>query len=204
VNGHFHKDWDRRVKTWFNQPGRKDRRRRNRARKAARIAPRPVDGLLRPAVRCPTLKYNLKLRAGRGFTLEELKAAGVARPLARTIGIAVDHRRRNKSQESLALNVRRLRAYRARLIVFPRRHNRVKDGDSKEKASEAKQLPAGTLMPISQLKVSEPARKITDAERKLSAFATLRMAWADNRVRGRNEKRQKRRAEEEANKVTKK
>ena len=37
------------------------------------MAPRPVDGLLRPAVRCPTIKYNTKLRAGRGFTLEELK-----------------------------------------------------------------------------------------------------------------------------------
>lgn len=72
-NGHFHKDWQRRVKTWFDQPGRKASRRVARMQKAARIAPRPVDGALRPAVRCPTLKYNTKLRAGRGFTLVELK-----------------------------------------------------------------------------------------------------------------------------------
>jgi large subunit ribosomal protein L13e len=72
-NQHFRKDWQRRVKTWFDQPGRKKSRRIARIQKAARIAPRPVDGLLRPAVRCPTIKYNTKLRAGRGFTLEELK-----------------------------------------------------------------------------------------------------------------------------------
>jgi hypothetical protein len=57
----------------LDQAGRKKSRRIARIQKAARIAPRPVDGLIRPAVRCPTVKYNTKLRAGRGFTLEELK-----------------------------------------------------------------------------------------------------------------------------------
>jgi len=57
----------------LDQAGRKKSRRIARVQKAARIAPRPVDGLIRPAVRCPTIKYNTKLRAGRGFTLEELK-----------------------------------------------------------------------------------------------------------------------------------
>ena len=72
-NGHFHKDWQRRVKTWFNQPMKKAKRRRIRVKKARIVAPRPVSGLLRPVVRCPTIKYNTKLRAGRGFTIEELK-----------------------------------------------------------------------------------------------------------------------------------
>ena len=72
-NGHFHKDWQRMVRTWFNQPMRKKRRRMNRVKKARAIAPRPVAGLLRPVVRCPTFKYNTKVRAGRGFTLDELK-----------------------------------------------------------------------------------------------------------------------------------
>jgi large subunit ribosomal protein L13e len=36
------------------------------------VAPRPAE-LLRPAVHCPTVKYNTRLRAGRGFTLEEIK-----------------------------------------------------------------------------------------------------------------------------------
>jgi len=72
-NAHFHKKWQDHVKTWFNQPARKLRRSINRKKKAARIAPRPVAGPLRPAVRCQTLKYNSRLRYGRGFTLEELK-----------------------------------------------------------------------------------------------------------------------------------
>ena len=72
-NNHFRKHWERYVRTWFNQPGRKKRRRLNRQKKAARIAPRPVAGALRPVVHCQTWKYNTKVRAGRGFTLEELK-----------------------------------------------------------------------------------------------------------------------------------
>src|SRR5215470_7597672 len=83
-NGHFHKDWQSRVRTWFDQPGRKERRRLNRINKAARIAPRPIE-LLRPAVRCPTLKYNTKLRAGRGFTLDELKVGSINIILSRKL-----------------------------------------------------------------------------------------------------------------------
>ena len=77
-NAHFHKDWARYVKCWFGQPARKDRRRRNRVAKAAKVAPRPVK-TLRPVVRCPTFKYNIKDRAGRGFSLDELKAAGLSK-----------------------------------------------------------------------------------------------------------------------------
>ncbi|VDN42325.1 unnamed protein product [Gongylonema pulchrum] len=100
-NAHFHKDWQRRVRTWFNQPARKERRRRNRFKKGKLIAPRPVAGRLRPMVRCPTIRYNKKLRLGRGFTLQELKAAGISKREAPTIGIAVDYRRTNRSLESL-------------------------------------------------------------------------------------------------------
>jgi large subunit ribosomal protein L13e len=71
-NGHFHKDWQRYVKTWFNQPARKQRRRKARTEKARRLAPRPTQKL-RPIVRCPTARHHKKLRIGRGFTLEELK-----------------------------------------------------------------------------------------------------------------------------------
>ncbi|CAJ0765862.1 6794_t:CDS:2, partial [Entrophospora sp. SA101] len=115
-NVHFHKDWQLRVKTWFDQPGRKKRRRLNRIRKATNIAPRPIQ-LLRPAVRCPTVRYNTKLRAGRGFTLDELKEAGIRRKEALTLGVPVDHRRKNRSVESLALNVQRLKTYKTRPIT---------------------------------------------------------------------------------------
>ena len=77
-NAHFRKDWQRFVKTWFDQPLRKKRRSLARLQKARRVAPRPTERL-RPVVTCPSVRYNSKLRLGRGFTLEELKAAGVAR-----------------------------------------------------------------------------------------------------------------------------
>jgi hypothetical protein len=54
------------------QPGKKVSRRNARQAKAAAVAPRPIDRL-RPVVRCPTIKYNRRVRAGRGFTLAELK-----------------------------------------------------------------------------------------------------------------------------------
>ena len=55
------------------QPAKKKSRRLARKAKAAKIAPRPAAGLLKPAVRCPTIRYNTKVRAGRGFSLDELK-----------------------------------------------------------------------------------------------------------------------------------
>ena len=120
-NAHFKKDWQTRVKCWFNQPARKKRRRLARQAKAARVAPRPVAGPLRPVVRCPTIKYNMRVRQGRGFTLQELKTAGINAKEALNIGIAVDHRRRNKNVETLQANVARLNAYKQRLVLFPRR-----------------------------------------------------------------------------------
>ena len=48
------------------------------------------------------------------------QASGLNPAFARTIGIAVDPRRRNKSVESLQVNVQRLKEYRARLILFPK------------------------------------------------------------------------------------
>jgi len=75
-NSHFHKHWQNNVKTWFNQPLRKQRRHKNRVEKAQRVAPRPVNRL-RPIVHCSTVKYNVKQRLGRGFTHEELKQAGL-------------------------------------------------------------------------------------------------------------------------------
>eukprot|EP00124_Ichthyophonus_hoferi_P001516 Ihof_evm1s81 gene=Ihof_evmTU1s81 len=129
-NAHFHKDWQHHVRTWFNQPGRKTRRRTNRMNKATEVAPRPVSGSLRPVVRGQTSKYNTRVMAGRGFTLVELKTAGIPVKFARTIGICVDHRRTNRSEQSLLANVQRLKEYRSRMILFPRNVKTPKKGDS--------------------------------------------------------------------------
>jgi large subunit ribosomal protein L13e len=68
--------------------------------------------------------------AGRGFTLSELKLAGIQKKSAKGLGIVVDHRRRSKSEEGQALNVDRLKEYKSRLVVFPRKHGKPKTGDS--------------------------------------------------------------------------
>ncbi|KAK5078066.1 60S ribosomal protein L13 [Lithohypha guttulata] len=147
-NNHFHKDWQRRVRVHFDQPGRKHRRRVARLEKAAKVAPRPVDRL-RPVVQCPTIKYNRKARAGRGFTLLELKEAKIPRKLASTIGISVDPRRTNHSEESLKANVARLKAYQARLILFPRESGQHKKLDASEE--QTKGVSDGSSKTISKI-----------------------------------------------------
>ena len=72
-----------------------------REKKAKAVFPRPTSGALRPVVHSQTQRYNTKIRAGRGFTLAELKAAKIPVKYAPTIGICVDHRRKNRSQEGL-------------------------------------------------------------------------------------------------------
>ncbi|KAI3377911.1 hypothetical protein L3Q82_009038, partial [Scortum barcoo] len=172
LNPHFHKDWQKRVRTWFNQPARKIRRRKARQAKARRIAPRPVAGPLRPQVRCPTIRYHTKVRAGRGFTLEELKAAGIHKKTARTIGISVDSRRRNRSTESLQANVQRLKEYRSKLILFPRKASAPKKGDSTEEELKMATQLAGPVMPIKTVHKKEKARVISEDEKNFKAFAS--------------------------------
>merc|ERR1712051_195478 len=195
-----HKDWQNYVKTWFNQPARKLRRHQTRVAKAARIAPRPL-GKLRPAVHCPTYKYNVKVRAGKGFTLEELKAAGLSKKYAQTIGIAVDHRRKNKSVESLQLNAQRLKEYKSKLILFPINAKKPRKGDSTaEELSKAVQL-AGEVMPVKPVVKRARAMELTEDLKNFQAFQTVRQARAFKRLHG---IRAKRAADAEADELSKK
>merc|ERR1711988_722030 len=81
----FRKYWQRYVKTWFNQPARKASRRAARDKKAQKISPRPLAGAVRPIVHGATVKYNSKLRIGRGFSLEEIKDAGLGKAEAQSL-----------------------------------------------------------------------------------------------------------------------
>ncbi|TEB18794.1 ribosomal protein L13 [Perkinsus sp. BL_2016] len=191
-NAHYSKGYLRHIKTWFNQPARHQRRRLARQAKAAAVFPRPTAGLLRPAVRPPTQRYNYKVRLGRGFTLDELKAAGISVHVARSIGVAVDSRRRNKSEEAKALNVERLLAFKSKLVVFPR-GSKVKKGDTAK--SELKNVAQNTLreiIPLPKAQAKLVARPISKAERSASVFATLRKVRVDKKLFG---KRQKKAAE---------
>lgn len=194
---HFRKDWQRRVRTWFDQPGRKLRRRQARKVKATALGVRPIT-LLRPAVRGQTIRYNRKLREGRGFTLAELKEAGVGRKEALGVGIVVDHRRRNLSEEGKKLNVERLKAYKQRLIVFPRQTGKAKKGDSSPADLEASTTRSAIPLPTAYAR--EAPRKITGEEREFQAYRTLRNARANARYEGVRKIRAAKKEEEEANK----
>jgi len=192
---HFRKDWQRRVRTWFDQPGRKLRRRNARKAKATTLGVRPLS-LLRPAVRAQTVRYNRKVREGRGFTLAELKSAGIGKKEALGIGIVVDHRRRNLSEEGKKLNVDRLEAYKARLIVFPRKAGKAKKGDSSAEDLEAATTRATLALPDPY--VADAPRTITEAEREVEAYRTLRIARANQRHEGARKARAAKKEEEEA------
>lgn len=166
-------------------------RRNARAKKAALVAPRPLD-LLRPIVRAPTIKYNRKLRAGKGFSIEELKAAGVPRKQALSIGIAVDPRRQNRSVEGFEANVNRLKDYKSKLILFP------KKGDAP--ADVAQQLSTAAAFPIVQDAVESAPRAISSEAKAVSAYRTLRESRSEARYQGIRDKRAKDKAEAEAEK----
>lgn len=190
LKNHFRKHWQERVKVHFDQAGKKYSRRQARLAKAAKVAPKPVDAL-RPIVRCPTIKYNRKVRAGRGFTLAEVKAAGLSAKYARTIGIAVDHRRQNKSQETFDANVARLNEYQSKLVIFGK----------KSEGADAQQISAAAAFPVEQPAAESAPRAVNVPEK--TAYRTLREARNEKRYKGIREKRAKEKAEAEADKKKK-
>ena len=130
----------------------------------------------------------------------DAQEAGIPRPLAPTIGIAVDHRRQNLSEESLAINVARLKAFKERLILLPRRSNAPKKGDTKTDVSKIEKaarvsavLPiAPTDLAVKYIKKSEMPEPVEGG-----AYAKLRMARSNARYQGAREKRIRDKAEAE-------
>ena len=176
---------------YSNRAGAKKRRRRNRVERAQKVGPRPSGGLLRPVVRCQTSKYNIRVRAGRGFTHAELAAAGINRRVARTIGIAVDHRRVNRSAESLEANVARLKHHIAHLVVFPRRKGQPKNGDSSAEDIAAATQHTGVLQPITAAAAAAPEFvEISEELSDFNAFQKLRVERTSARYIGKKTKKQ--------------
>ena len=179
-NVHLGKDWQEKVKTWFNQPGRKHRRQVKRAAKAAKIAPNPTH-TLKPIVRGQTNKYNNKIRLGRGFTKEELKKAGIlSLNYARSIGIAIDLRRKDTSNEAQTANVNRLKEYLAKMILYPRKKADkkavVKEATEEQlKAPEAKeQNTCKCVIPLPKEEVGYTFAPITKEMKSANMYKTQR------------------------------
>merc|ERR1712054_558838 len=118
-----------------------------------------------------------------------LKEAGINPLFARTIGIAVDSRRVNISEESLRTNVQRLNDYKNRLVLFPRNAAKPKAMDSS--AEELKQAAQykGIIQPIKAAKPALEYRAITEEERKRSAFRYLRVKRGNVRMAGMRKKK---------------
>ena len=179
-NVHLGKDWQEKVKTWFNQPGRKHRRQLARAAKAAKVAPNPTH-TLKPIVRGQTNKYNNKIRLGRGFTKEEIKKAGIlSLRYARSIGIAVDIRRKDTSNESQTANVNRIKEYLAKMILYPRKKADkkaiVKEATEEQlKAPEAKeQNTCKCVIPLPKEEVGYTFAPITKEMKSANVYKTQR------------------------------
>ena len=133
-NVHLKFDWADKVKTWYNQPGRKKRRRILRQKKAKLVSPNPTHKI-RPIVRGQTNKYNTKIKLGKGFTKKEVNEAGIkGLSYARSLGIAIDLRRKDTSKETLDLNAGRIKEYLSRMILYPRNE---KKPDKKPQVQEA-------------------------------------------------------------------
>jgi large subunit ribosomal protein L13e len=148
-------------------------------------------------VQCPTIRYNRKAREGRGFSIAELKAAGVAPKYARTVGISVDGRRQNLSEEGLARNVERLKAYLARLVVVT---NRVKKADKPDlsKIESTQTISTAFAAPSVREGFSEIAKSEIPAPIEGGAYRKLRIARSDARLVGARDRRAKEKAEAEA------
>jgi large subunit ribosomal protein L13e len=125
--------------------------------------------------------------------------------LAPTIGIAVDPRRQNLSEESLKANVERLKAFKQRLVLFPRKSKAPKAGDgAAEEVEAAKQITydgkvkhSNQAFPISN-KVVIQEGKVSDYPPTENAYRKLRDARSDARLVGKREKRAKAKEDEEA------
>lgn len=192
------KHWiTQKVKCFFNVNGHKTVRSQKRADRAAARSPAPLD-LLRPTVKACTRRYASKIRFGRGFSLEEIRAAGLTPAFARTVGIAVDHRRHGSNQMEEA-NIQRLTTYKANLVLFPRVEGKAKKGeiaDSTTRLDTPQNVEGGVLaLPVVKVRVGLAA--LTKDLKSKKVYRSIREARINRKYEG---KRVKRAAEAEAKK----
>lgn len=108
--------------------------------------------------------------------------------------------------ESLTANVDRLKAYRARLILFPRRSGKPKQGDSSQEEVKAAKSGEGLVRHVETVLPIEPATgkgavysevpKGEMGEGEKAAYRRLRDVRSEARLVGVREKRAKAKAEE--------
>jgi large subunit ribosomal protein L13e len=147
-----------------------------------------VSGSLKPLIRISNVRQNNRLRLGSGFTLHELKAAKLGIAFARSIGVSVDTRRRNVSEEGLQRNVARLNEYKSKLVLFPKRKVTSDKGLGKGLVNDANKearknvVQLRSVFPLKKEEQPLELREITPADRKHKAWRTLRTAKKEARA----------------------
>merc|ERR1711959_168883 len=193
-SSHLRKHWMRRVKCFFNAPAHKKIRREKRSKKAAALGVRPINKL-RPLVFGNTRKYGSKTKFGRGFSLAELAEAKLSQAFARSVGIAVDHRRHNRNAETMAQNVERLTNYKSKMILFPVRADHPKKGEIADSSAEQlKSASQNTTHSVVELKRSTPRckpEKLTQEMKDARVYQKLRQERINKRYNGKREKAKK-------------
>ena len=137
----------------------------------------------------------MRTRIGRGFTLEEVRQAGLSKHFAKTIGIIIDYRRTNKSAESLQRNVARLKTYLEKLVVLPRKEGQPKKGnngvvgDATEGTDNLVQNVSRDVLPLELDEKKQKSVKVTKEMNAHRAYATLRLEKTNQKWSGKRAKR---------------
>lgn len=151
-----------------------------------------------------TRKYSSKIKIGRGFSLQELKMAGLTGAFAQTVGIAVDHRRHNKNAETLAANVKRLNDYKNKLILFPAKDGKVKKGiipdSTADKVAKATQELKPSVFGLPPVDKSIQNAPITKEMLATKVYQKLRAERTNQRYNGKRIVRAAAEAEKSKNK----
>jgi large subunit ribosomal protein L13e len=135
-----------------------------------------------------TRRYSSKVRIGRGFSLAELKAAGLTGAFAQTVGIAVDHRRHNKNADTMAKNVEKLNQYKKALILFPRKDGKHAKGQindsTADKLNNVEQNVTPALFNLPAVSKTSPNEAITKDMLATKAYQKLRIERTNKRYDG--------------------
>lgn len=165
-----------RYKTWFHQPVQKRLRKERRQEKAKQIFPMNFQ-TLKPVVRCPSRRYNMKERLGRGFSLAEITKAGLTIQKARELGIAVDIRRYTYSEEGLERNVSRIKEYLSKIKVYGSKAEAEADNAVQFKGQIMPALPKKPLI------IAVPKDQVVSEESACNRMYALRNECLKKQVR---------------------
>lgn len=114
---------------------------------------------------------------------------------ARSVGIAVDHRRHNKDADKMKTNVERLSQYKAKLILFPRRADKPKKGlindSTADQLSAAVQNTTDGVFALPSVSRRCKIESLTADLKNAKVYQRLRQERINKRYAGKREKRAK-------------